>query len=70
VSFIRLAIAGPAIGIAVGLGLLILTRFLTRGTTLFFCYIIIGTYLTFILDERTSVRGSGFLGLVGLGLIW
>lgn len=70
VSFLRLAIGGPALGLAWGIGALIITLFMTKGKTYFMTIILLSAFSVFYTAEKLDAGVSGLLALVALGFFF
>lgn len=65
-----MAFGGPALGVAFGLGCIILFKIFTRGTTLFITTVFVVAYVSFFTAEKFAEgKVSGLLSLVLLGIV-
>lgn len=55
VMFLRLAIGGPALGLAFGIGAIILTHFMTKGKTYFMTIILLTSFSVFYTAEKLEI---------------
>lgn len=67
VTFLQLAIGGPALGLAWGIGIFILCLFMKKGQSLFLHLIILGCYSVFWVAEKL-IFVSGLLAIVFCGI--
>lgn len=68
VMFFRLSFGGIGLGIAFGMGIVLLLQFLKKGMTLFLHILILSSYSVFFVAE-TLIEVSGILAIVGCGLV-